>query len=297
MQPLVSVRVLTYNHEKYIARCIEGILTQKVNFPFEVIIGEDCSTDRTGEIVLAYEKSYPDIIRVIASQHVGGTQNAIRVHQACVGKYIANCDGDDYWIDPLKLQKQIDYLTTHPGCSMCFHDALVIQEGKTGLPSYFCPADLPETTAIEDVLTRPSFIPWASMLVRSQVLASLPKWRANLLSGDVLNQLWCAHHGNLGYINEIMSVYRHHATGMTVIALQNLDRRHQETRYILLEFDRETGYQYTALIQEAVKRADNNYREDKRIRKLGPLYYVLRPDRAIRKVKKYAQLVKLARVW
>jgi glycosyltransferase involved in cell wall biosynthesis len=297
MQPLVSVRVLTYNHEKYISRCLEGILMQKVAFPFEVIIGEDCSTDRTREIVFEYEKSHPDIIRVLASETVGSTQNAIRVHQACSGQYLAHCDGDDYWIDPLKLEKQVDYLAAHPECPMCFHDALIIKEGKTGLPGYFCPADLPEKTTIEDVLTRPSFIPWASMLARSQVLAGLPKWRTKLVSGDALTRLWCAHHGSLGYINEIMSVYRYHATGMTATVLQDLDRRHQETRCLLLEFDKETGYQYTALIQEAVRRAYDNYREDKRIRKLGLLYYILRPDRAVGRMKEYAQIVKLARTW
>jgi glycosyltransferase involved in cell wall biosynthesis len=129
--PLVSVRTLTYNHEKYIAQCLEGILMQRTNFPFEVVVGEDCSTDRTQEIVLAYEKKYPDKIRAITSErNVGAARNIVRVQQACQGKYHAFCEGDDYWIDPLKLQKQVDFMEAHPDVSLCFHNVFVVKESN-----------------------------------------------------------------------------------------------------------------------------------------------------------------------
>ncbi len=113
--PLVSVKMITYNHAPYIAQAIEGVLQQKTNFHFELVIGEDCSTDGTREIVFEYKKKYPDIIRVITSeQNVGMKKNGYRTMKACRGKYIAFCEGDDYWHHTEKLQKQVDYLETHP---------------------------------------------------------------------------------------------------------------------------------------------------------------------------------------
>lgn len=123
-EPLVSVRTSTYNHGKYIKYCIEGVLMQKTTFPFEFIIGEDCSTDETREIVFEYAKKYPDIIRVItADYNVGSKANGRRCIRACRGKYMAICEGDDYWIDPYKLQKQVDFLEEHPEYVLIYTNA------------------------------------------------------------------------------------------------------------------------------------------------------------------------------
>jgi len=114
-QPLVSIRTTTFQQKDFIVNCIEGILMQKTNFSFEYIIGEDFSTDGTREIVFEYAKKYPDIIRVItADYNVGMKANGIRCDQKYRGKYIAICEGDDSWIDPYKLQKQVDYLESNP---------------------------------------------------------------------------------------------------------------------------------------------------------------------------------------
>ncbi len=113
-EPVVSVKMITYNHAPYIAQAIEGVIQQETDFPFELVIGEDCSTDGTREIVLEYQKKYPDIIRVIASEHnVGASKKGMRTEKACRGKYIAYCEGDDYWHHLQKLQKQVDFLETH----------------------------------------------------------------------------------------------------------------------------------------------------------------------------------------
>ncbi len=121
--PLVSVKMITYNHAPYIARAVEGVLQQKVNFPIEVVIGEDCSTDGTREIVFEYQKKYPDIIRVITSDtNVGMIKNGYRTEKACRGKYVAWCEGDDYWHNPYKLQKQADYMESHPECGLVHSD-------------------------------------------------------------------------------------------------------------------------------------------------------------------------------
>lgn len=132
-EPIVSVRMSTYNHEPYIAQAIEGVVTQETEYPFELIIGEDCSTDRTREIVFEYQKKYPDIIRVIAwDKNVGMRKNGRRAYMACRGKYIAICEGDDYWHHPGKLQKQIDFLENHPDYGMVHSDAdyVVVETGK-----------------------------------------------------------------------------------------------------------------------------------------------------------------------
>jgi len=123
IEPLVSVIMITYNHAPFIAQAIEGVLQQKVNFPVELVIGEDCSSDGTREVVFEYQKKYPDIIQVITSdKNVGIKRNGYRTMKACRGKYIAFCDGDDYWHHPEKLQKQADYLESHPECGLVFAD-------------------------------------------------------------------------------------------------------------------------------------------------------------------------------
>jgi glycosyltransferase involved in cell wall biosynthesis len=117
--PLVSVKMITYNHKPYIARAIEGVLQQKTNFPFELVIGEDFSTDGTREIVFEYQKKYPDIIHVITSdENVGMRKNSNRTRKACRGKYLAFCEGDDYWQRQDKMQIQVDYLEKHPKCGL-----------------------------------------------------------------------------------------------------------------------------------------------------------------------------------
>lgn len=122
--PLVSVGMITYNHEKYIGRAIEGVVLQQRPFPVELIIGEDCSTDKTREIVFQYQQRHPDLIRMITSEkNVGMRTNGLRTYAAARGKYLAFCEGDDYWHDPEKLQRQVDYLEGHPECGMVYTNA------------------------------------------------------------------------------------------------------------------------------------------------------------------------------
>ena len=132
-EPLVSVNMITYNHKPYIAWAIEGVLQQKTSFPFELVIGEDCSTDGTREVVLEYQKKYPGIIRAVTSdRNVGAIINFYRTQKACRGKYVAFCDGDDYWHHPEKLQKQADYLEAHSECGLVYsdHDRFFVGWGK-----------------------------------------------------------------------------------------------------------------------------------------------------------------------
>lgn len=132
-EPLVSVKMITYNHAAFIEKAIEGVLQQKSDFPFELVIGEDCSTDGTREIVFAYQSKYPDIIRVVTSDNnVGMKKNGIRTLAACSGKYIAFCEGDDYWHNSEKLQKQVDFFEGHPECGLVYssYDVYHVKSGE-----------------------------------------------------------------------------------------------------------------------------------------------------------------------
>jgi glycosyltransferase involved in cell wall biosynthesis len=126
-RPVVSVITITYNHADYIQRCIESVMMQKVKFPIEYIIGEDFSTDKTKDIVREYASKYPEIIRVItADYNIGMLANSARCMKNARGMYIALCEGDDYWTDPLKLQKQVKFLELKPEYVMCYHYCLII---------------------------------------------------------------------------------------------------------------------------------------------------------------------------
>lgn len=119
----VSVVMITYNHARFINRAIESVLEQKTNFRFELVIGEDCSTDLTRKIVFEFQKRNPDIIQVVTSEkNVGMKRNFLRTLRACKGKYIAFCEGDDYWQNNEKLQKQSDYLESNSECGLVFSD-------------------------------------------------------------------------------------------------------------------------------------------------------------------------------
>ncbi len=155
-EPLVSVMMITYNHAPFIAQAIQGVLQQKVNFPFELVIGEDCSTDGTREIVFEYQKKFPDIIRVITSdRNVGSKKNAKRTGQACRGKYIAYCEGDDYWHHPSKLQKQADYLESHPECGLVYSSYDVYHVGSKKRIRDFVKYrkwEMPKTLSLSDIV-------------------------------------------------------------------------------------------------------------------------------------------------
>jgi glycosyltransferase involved in cell wall biosynthesis len=131
--PFVSIFMMTYNHERYIAKALDSILSQKVNFDYEIVLGEDCSSDKTREIVLSYKRKYADLIKLLLhDQNLGASNNQIVVIEKCTGKYIAILEGDDYWIDPYKLQKQVDFLEANPDYGMIATDIILVdQESKT----------------------------------------------------------------------------------------------------------------------------------------------------------------------
>jgi glycosyltransferase involved in cell wall biosynthesis len=227
-EPLVSVMMITYNHAPYIRRAIEGALQQKTSFPFEVIIGEDCSTDGTREVVFEYQLKYPDKIRVITStENVGAKQNASRVGKACRGKFIAFCEGDDYWHHPFKLQKQVDYMERHPECGLVYSsfDVHYVDSGRL-IKDRIRSADweMPENPNVLDFLDGESglkAILTCTVMIRRAIAERIGETDAYLhksgqfLMGDT--QLWAEmiNAAPVYYIPESLATYRRHGESLS----------------------------------------------------------------------------------
>jgi glycosyltransferase involved in cell wall biosynthesis len=158
-EPMVSIGMATYNHEKYIAHAIESVLMQEVNFSYELVIAEDCSTDRTRAIVVEYQKKYPEVIRLILhDKNVGMQENSNCLRRACRGKYRANLEGDDYWLYPDKLQRQIDFLEKNPDFIAVGGDFLCVNDA--GAPCEFPWGDLANTYCQDEEYTKEHLARW-----------------------------------------------------------------------------------------------------------------------------------------
>ena len=219
-QVMVTVRCLAYNHEPYIRQCLEGFVMQKTDFDFEVIVHDDASTDGTAAIIREYAEKYPNIIKPFFE-----TENQYSKHNGVIGKimrenthgkYIALCEGDDYWIDPFKLQKQVDFLESHPDYSMCFHNAIKYYENCNRVElfnSFANDCDLSIHDAVHNW-----FVPTASMMMRSDISLERPDWVRSIYSGDYTTILLAIMRGKIRYIHGLMSVYRINYCGSSASA-------------------------------------------------------------------------------
>lgn len=221
--PLVSVCVQTYQHVNYIKECLDGILMQQTTFPFEIILGEDESTDGTRDICIEYANKYPEKIKLFLRHRKDviyidgnptGRYNVMENLKTAKGKYIALCEGDDYWIDPLKLQKQVDFLEKDSAFSGCFHNTYIKNEklltsNLTTWRNYNTQIfDLKDTISTIALFHTSSFM-------FEQKLLSLPKWFGKIQSADMALFTLIASKGKLYRIDEFMSVYRKNETGIT----------------------------------------------------------------------------------
>jgi glycosyltransferase involved in cell wall biosynthesis len=219
--PLVSVHIITYNQEPYAARAIEGALQQQTDFEVEIVVGEDCSTDGTREIVLRYQREHPTRVRVITSgQNVGAFDNSNRVLKACRGRYLAFCDGDDYWTDPHKLQKQVDFLEAHPEYSLCCHDVEVVCDGvpRMGRFTEFTG----DTFSFDDAVTG-HFISTSTMVCRRELAPTIPLWVKGFRGVDIFMELLLLDQGPGHYIHETMSVKVDNPGGISLIPQQRAE--------------------------------------------------------------------------
>lgn len=220
----VSVYLLTYNHSSYIHQAIESVLCQK-NVEFELVIGDDYSTDGTREICKNYERRYPKCVRLLPnSEKLGMMRNAIRTLEACKGEYIALLEGDDYWIDDYKLQEQVEFLEQNKNYSLVFHRAKVLKGdvNQISLPDYYPVYKPKERTTLTDILQE-NFMATSTVVFRNNLRGSVPAWFSRMPIGDWPLHILNAQYGDIAYLDRVMSVYRIHQGGVWTNQMKTLE--------------------------------------------------------------------------
>lgn len=210
--PMVSIVTIAYNVSKYIDEAIESVLNQKTNYTVELVIGEDCSTDNTRNIVLEYQKKYPSVVRVVLHEkNLGLTPNCVATHNVCRGKYIALLDGDDYWTAEDKLQKQIDFLEQNADYSGCGTQATKIYEN--GESPHFFGEKNDTTYVLNDMITHRKFHT-SSFVYRKEIWDKTGGIPSNISSNERAIYPMVAIFGKIKYFKESMCVYRLAGTGL-----------------------------------------------------------------------------------
>jgi len=221
--PTLSVCMITYNHEKYIARAIESVLKQQTDFKYELVIGEDCSTDNTRNIVQSYHTRCPDKIRLNLPEHNQGMiPNFIATLAECKGKYIALCEGDDYWTDSYKLQKQVDFLETHSNYVLVGSNAISVREDENFLKARLI-HDFAESFDVDTAyLMEKNPFPTLTTCFRNNLIKEFPEIYFSGMGGDRRLYLLLSQYGKCRYISDVVGVYRVHRTGATHIFSQGV---------------------------------------------------------------------------
>lgn len=223
LKSTVSVCMITYNHVQFIAQAIEGVLMQEADFVVELNIFDDASTDGTREVVDSYIRNHPRggwINYTRQVENIGMMPNFICALNQCKGKYIALCEGDDFWIDSSKLVKQISFLEMHPKISLSFHDSNYLKNDEiyNSFSRKFTFLKNKHNYSTKELLKWKWFIPTASMVFRK---IEIPAWMLRVNSGDSTLHLLLSKFGDFHFHNEIMSTYRIHSGGSS-----NLIRSH-----------------------------------------------------------------------
>ncbi len=242
-QPLVSVMMISYNQEEFIDEAIRGVMLQKVPFDIELIIGDDCSTDSTAERCRYWQQKYPDVIKLLPREkNLGVQRNYIDVYNHCRGRYIAVCEGDDYWCDRSKLRRQVEYMENHPDCTVCFHR--VINYFTDTRTMSLSNGGQKRDTTISD-LARSNYITNLSVMYRRGVFGALPDWVGLVTAPDYTFHMLHASKGAIHYIDRPMAVYRQSAKGvwskageerrlrMSLLARKNLIDYFSESREVV----------------------------------------------------------------
>jgi glycosyltransferase involved in cell wall biosynthesis len=211
-EPKASVFMISYNHERYIAPAIQSVFAQRCSFPIEIVLGDDCSTDRTLAIARKLALDAPVPVKILArEQNLGMMRNATETYAACAGEYVAFLEGDDFWTDSSKLQRQLELLESNPSASMCVHATSYVAHSGRSLPTPW-PRPAPSEFAVEHFL-KLNPVHTSSMLVRRSMLPILPTYLSQLKLGDWPICILLALQGACLVIDEQMSSYRVHPAG------------------------------------------------------------------------------------
>lgn len=260
---LISVVTITYSHDKYIVDTIEGILKQNYNGPIEFIIANDNSPDNTDIIIREYLENtvIPQNIEIKYTCHKenkGVISNFNWALMQSQGKYIAICEGDDYWIDSNKLKIQVDFLEKNQEYSMCFHNAIINYVDKKNKNHLYNKINESRNVSLEEIINNWS-VPTASIVMRKKVIDNLPDWRNNIYSGDYTLILLCLNIGKLYFINEVMSVYNVSLKGSSVSSQikGNSTFVFNEHIKLLKYFNEYTNEVYISIIKKRIKSLNN----------------------------------------
>lgn len=253
----VSVLIITYNQKNFIRKAIDSALAQQTSFPFEILVGDDFSKDGTREIIQEYEQQYPGkVIGVLHPRNMGknGGINFLETLRRARGEYYALMDGDDYWTDSLKLQKQVDFLDAHPECSTVFHNAVITYED--GTPSHLLNTpDQPPFYTVEDLIGEDEvwFMATSSTMYRN-ILKEYPAWFRESSSGDIPRLILMAKLGKIGYLPDVMSVYRKNRGGAS-FADNYTDEVFLRNRIQMYrDINRELNYRFDKTLQKNIAR-------------------------------------------
>lgn len=246
----VSVIILTYNHEKYIKKAIESVLMQKTTFDYEVIIADDFSTDRTKEIIqdiLTKNHESKVSIRYIRNEkNLGVMASWINAYSQVNGKYIAICEGDDFWTIDSKLQKQFEVLDSHPQFSICFHNVNV-EYVDINEKNYILNENIEKDIfTIDDLIGEEEiwFMATASLMIRHESLKSIPNWILKSKSGDIPIIMLAARNGHIKYLTDLMATYQKHSRGMSMTDHKNDAIFLKNRIYMYKMLNLETKFQY-----------------------------------------------------
>ena len=250
---LVSIICFSYNHKDFLEQAIDSFLMQETTFPFEIIIQDDASTDGSADIIKKYHALYPTLIKpILQTQNqyskTGSFFSILKLGlQMAQGKYIAYCDGDDYWTDRKKLEIQVNFLENHPEFIMCAHAVEVENLTASPLPSPYRPVVKPIHT-FKDILSN-HFIPTLSLVFRYTRFEPEPAFLHQVRSLDMAIELMLSSQGLCYYFPRKMGCYRQHSAGISQQNLSPLDRRN--LYYLLYQgIDSYTEFKYTTLIQK-----------------------------------------------
>ena len=259
--PKLSIIVPTYNHGKFIAQMLQGALNQETSFDFDIIIGDDASKDDNSLIISKLAQKYPDKIKAFLHpknlgpsepRELGGKNNVGFLFSQAKSEYIALCEGDDYWTDPSKLQKQVDFLDKNMDYSLCHHQMEVIYEDDSPV-HLFNTDNQQDTSSIQELLAdKIWFLGTASTVFRNVFTNGMPDWWWKTASGDLGIFIEVVRYGKMKYLPEKMGVYRKHRGGMTNIHTSQ-NRFFLENRMEMFQnLDKYLGFQYSEIIAETV---------------------------------------------
>lgn len=294
--PLVSVFCPTFNHEKVIHECIKNIIEQKVNFSFELIIHDDSSTDKTVEVIKEYKNKYPEVIKLILqkeNQYSKGLGLIGEVfYPVAKGKYISFCDGDDYWSDPLKLQKQVDFLDLNPEFIGCCHNTKILRETikDESIEEVIVNDMQKDIFSINDFTKGEAYFHTSSVMYRNDRNREELLRLLSLYRGDWFVSMAFASFGSIKYLDEVMSVYRIHEKGIwSELTKQGQILKNLEA---ILKINKAFNYKYEKNLMELFSRIYVESKIDNTIESLSSLFCEFSKDELIKVIfyiEKYVQ--------